>query len=230
MEISVASLGNAGVRLENGAGVAYIDPLFHHAPGVGGKPVLDAGGIADADLVLVTHAHGDHLDPARTLAALARSGACLVGPRSVADHFRNKLPSDRIVTLDPPERQKPPALESAETRGIAVTAFRTFHGRGHNSYLVDMDGFRILHDGDNERTQPYAIEALGRIDLLLLCPWQGSGAGQFVQRLNPGTWMLIHMTEEEIALHRQGKFLPPLIDPVPEGVIALYGGESVSLS
>ncbi|MDR0361777.1 MAG: MBL fold metallo-hydrolase [Planctomycetota bacterium] len=229
MGLTVTALGNAGVRLENAAGVVYIDPLFHFTPGVGGRPHLDAAGITDADLILVTHAHGDHLDPVKTLAALARTGAVLVGPESVTDQFRNRIPSNKVVTLEPPERQKPPARESTTVRGIGVAALRTYHGRGHNSYLLEMDGIRILHDADNERTQPYDLDALGKIDALFLCPWQGSGAGQFVDRLKPGKWLLIHMTEEEIALHRRGRFLPPIVDPAPESVVALYGGESIDL-
>jgi hypothetical protein len=65
-----------------------------------------------------------------------------------------------------------------------------------------MGGKRIFHDADNERTQPLDICALGGIDALLLCPWAGSGAGAF---------------------------LPPLVSPVPEGVVALRGGESLEV-
>jgi hypothetical protein len=112
-----------------------------------------------------------------------------------------------------------------------VTAFRTYHGRGHNSYLVRAGGFAFFHDGDNEDTRPLDTAALAPVDALLLCPWQGSGWPEFVERLSPRRWFLIHMTQEEIAQHRAGRFLPDLCDrvPLPDRIVALAPGEASTM-
>lgn len=229
MRLKITSLGNAGVRLENAAGIVYIDAFFQEAPGVGGKPYLVGADIGRADLILVTHPHRDHLDPVQTLVAAEVSGAVVAGPARAVKHFQGRLPADRLVTLEPREGQRPPDSVKALIGYIGVTAFRTYHGRDHNSYLVDMGGVRVYHDADNEFTQPLDLAAIGRVDILLLCPWAGSDAGAFVAKLRPDKWFLIHMTDEEIAQHRKGVFLPPLVDPVPEGVVALAPGETMEL-
>lgn len=225
MSLRILSTGNAGVYLENEGGRVYIDSFFRGVPGVGSGPHLRGADALKADLILVTHAHYDHLHPEETRDAALASGAKVAGPADAIEHLQKYLPAERLVVLESPERKKPPSSAGAKVGGISITSFRTYHGRGHNSYLIEMGGVRIFHDADNERTQPYDIPSLGRIDLLLLCPWAGSGAGAFVESINPGKWMLIHMTEEEIEQHRNDSFLPGLVSPIPPGVIALYGGE-----
>ena len=229
MGLRVTATGNAGVLLENAAGRVFIDSFFLEPSGIGGRPALSGVKIGNADLILATHAHLDHMSPRETLAALQVSGAVFAGPAEAVRLLAGRLPPERLIPLEPPERKKPPASVAKRIGAITVTAFRTYHGRGHNSYLLDMGGCRIYDDADSENTQPYDPAALGDIDLLLLCPWAGSGAGRFVDRLKPRRWLLIHLTDEETAQHRNGAFLPALVDPVPEGVEALYGGETMEI-
>ena len=229
MPLKITSTGNAGVFLENAAGKIYIDSFFHAVPDVGGRPYLRGSEAQQADIILVTHNHYDHLHPEETRDAALASGAVVAGPAKVVHVMAKHLPSERLIALEPPERQQPPASLTHRIAGITVTTFRTYHGRGHNSYLIEMDGVRIFHDADNERTQPYDFSALGSIDLLLLCPWADSGAGDFIDRLKPRKWLLIHMTDEEIDQHRSDSFLPGLVSPIPPGVEALRNGESLEI-
>lgn len=229
MPLKIISTGNAGVFLQNAGGSIYIDSFFHPIPDVGGGPVLKGADAEKADIILITHHHYDHLHPEETRDAALASGAVVAGPAKVVHVMSKHLPAERLTTLEAPERQQPPAVTRLRIHDIAVTAFRTYHGQGHNSYLIEMGGMRIFHDADNEHTKPIDISLLGEIDLLLLCPWAGSGAGDFVQRLNPRKWLLIHMTDEEIDQHLAGTFLPALINPVPPGVVALRGGESLEI-
>ncbi|MDR3077469.1 MAG: MBL fold metallo-hydrolase [Planctomycetota bacterium] len=229
MPLKATSTGNAGFLLENAAGRVYIDSFFGKISGVGGGPILRGAQAGKADLILITHAHPDHLDPAETLAAARASGAIVAGPAAAIRLLAGKLPPERLLTLEPPEGRRPPAEAAAAVGKISLKALRTYHASGHNSYLLEMDGVRILHDADNEHASRHNLAALGRIDLLLLCPWAGSGAGEFVAALRPGLWALIHLTDEEIDQHRAGDFLPGLIQPVPPGVAAPRGGESLEI-
>lgn len=229
MPLHIMSTGNAGVFLKTERASVYIDSFFRGIPGVGGGPHLRGSDAGKADLILVTHSHYDHLHPEETRDAALVSGATIAGPASVIELMAKYLPAERLVPLEPEERKKPPALTRTQIAGVSITTFRTYHDRGHNSYLLEMEGVRIFHDADNERTQPFDLAELGRIDVLFLCPWAGSGAGKFVADLNPGHWLLIHMTDEEIEQHRRNGFLPGLISPVPDGVVALRAGETLEI-
>lgn len=225
MPLRVLSTGNAGVYLENGAGRIYIDAFFYPIPGAGNAPSLRGSAAGPADLILITHAHYDHMHPEETRDAALASGAVVAGPAEAIRILEPLLPSEKLVILESPERKRPPTSASARFGDINVTSYRTYHGRGHNSYVIEMGGMRIFHDADNERTQYYNLDAIGPVDLLLMCPWAGSGSGQFVEKLKPRAWLLIHMTDEEIEQHLNDAFLPALINPVPPGVVALRGGE-----
>lgn len=229
MGLKVTSTGNAGVFLENAGGRVYIDSFFLKTAGVGGPPVLRGAEAEKADLILVTHAHPDHQDPEETLLAARASGAVVAGPAAALRLLEKRLPPERLAALESPEGRSPPSTASARVNGVSVTSFRTYHAAGHNSYLLEMGGIRIFHDADNERADRLDPAVLGRIDLLFLCPWVGSGAGGFVAKLGPAHWFLIHLTDEEIDQHRAGLFLTGLADPVPPGVVALRGGETMEI-
>ena len=122
-------------------------------------------------------------------------------------------------------------------RGIRITAFRTYHSRGHNSCLLEIPGqnggkpLRLFDDGDNEDTRPLDLAAIGPIDVLLLGgPWQGSAWAEFVDRLRPGRWLLMHLTAEELDAHAAGRYLPDLCDrvPRPDGLVALRPSQALS--
>jgi L-ascorbate metabolism protein UlaG (beta-lactamase superfamily) len=227
--LKVTSTGNAGVFLENAGGKVYIDSFFLRMAGVGGPPALRGAEARKADLILITHAHPDHEDPEETLVAARTSGAVVAGPAAALRPLENRLPRERLAVLESPEGRRPPSTASVRVNAVSVTSFRTYHASGHNSYLLEMGGARIFHDADNEHADRMDPATLGRIDLLLLCPWAGSGAGAFVARLGPAHWFLIHMTDEEIDRHRAGLFLPDLVNPVPPGVVALRGGETMEI-
>lgn len=235
MNARITSTGNEGFHIavaSGGAGV-YIDAFWEGmarwlGPGRGG-----AAAELPADLILVTHAHWDHFSPSAVAAAAQRSGAIVAGPAAAAAELRRLLPKERIVTLEPPEPQRgapaaPVAAAELKLPKLHVTAFRTSHGRGHNSYLVDMGGFRLFHDGDNEDTRPLDVGLLAPVDALLLCPWKGSGWVEFIERLAPRKWFLMHLSEDEIDEHLAGRFLPELCDhvPLPDRIVALRPGES----
>jgi len=113
-----------------------------------------------------------------------------------------------------------------EFPAAAITAFLTFHGQAHNSYLIELPGFRCFHDGDNEKTPRLDAAVLGKLDALMLGPWQGSGWVNCIERLAPQRYFLMHLTDEELAEHAQDRFLPDLCDHVPKGLVVLRPGET----
>ena len=117
------------------------------------------------------------------------------------------------------------ATRSVKLPAAQVTAFRTFHSRDHNSYLVETAAFRFFHDGDNEDTRRIDTSLLEKLDAFFIGPWQGSGWVEFIDRIRPEHWFMMHLTREELDQHAKGQFLPDLCDHVPEGLVTLSPGQ-----
>lgn len=166
-----AWLGHAGVLVRQGGLTIAVDPVLSEriGPRIGGRTIgpgrLVRGpgveGLPPIDLVLITHAHYDHLDRP-TLERLARSETTVVTARRT----RRLVPRGfgRVVELG--------MDESIEVGGVRVSALRPEHwggrtavdvARGCNSYLIESDDRRTLAPGDTAETGEF--DALGRIDL-----------------------------------------------------------------
>ena len=116
-----------------------------------------------ADLILITHQHGDHYD-AETLAALMGEETELVVNPAVRDMLPEDLKSRATVLANG---------DSAEVAGIsieAVPAYNTtedrlqYHPQGRdNGYVLTIDGTRVYIAGDTEDTAE--MRAMENIDL-----------------------------------------------------------------
>ncbi len=122
-------LGHDSFRLK-GEKVVYIDPWK-----------VDAG--ADkADVILVTHNHGDHFS-ADDIAKISKADTVVVIPQVVADKFGGKAtvvkPGDKISAAGVPIEVVP-----------AYNTNKQFHPKsaGHVGYIVTLNGKRIYHSGD----------------------------------------------------------------------------------
>ena len=172
--------GLSGDRVATNSGVLVIHPIHHatllmqwngktiYVDPVGGvKPFAE---MPKPDLVLVTHIHFDHFDPA-TLAAVMPAGrkTVLIVPPTVAEKLPEMLrgtPALRILTNG----------KKTDVEGIAieaVPAYNTtpgnekFHPQGRdNGYVLTMGGKRIYIAGDTEDTAE--MRALKGIDIAFL--------------------------------------------------------------
>ncbi len=120
------------------------------------SPALRVRELPPIDLVLLSHAHFDHLD-LRTLHALPKNSD-LITPPNTSDllrftFFRNK----RELRWD----------ESLELQDLKVTAFQVKHWgarlrtkrderRGYNGYLLERNNRRIIFSGDTAMTDSFA--------------------------------------------------------------------------
>ena len=229
MKAKVTLIGNEGFLIEAGPARILIDAFYGPIPGLASAAALGAHSIEKADLIFVTHAHWDHFTAHEVADVANRTGAAVVGPAAVINELRGKVPAECLVKLEPASARTGFALsEKVALSAATITAFRTFHALGHNSYLVETPAFRFFHDGDNEQTQRVDAAALGRLDALLIAPWQGSGWVEFIERLDPARWFLMHLSEEEFDQHEAGEFLPDLCDhvPLPDRLVVLRPGRS----
>lgn len=157
-EIVIHPVGHASFAMETPSGVIYVDPV--------GEASLYAD-LPAADLILVTHQHGDHYN-AETLAALKAERTHLITNPAV----NGMLPAGLAAGAE--------TLANGDTtdwNGISIeaipayntTAGRTdFHPQGRdNGYVLTIDGFRTYVSGDTEDIPE--MRALKDIDLAFVC-------------------------------------------------------------
>lgn len=134
---------HSAIRIETSAGtVVYADPF----------DLTDADAAHDADLVLVTHGHYDHLSP-EDIARVAQAATELVAPASLADE---------VAGLGTAKVHPMRAGERIEVAGIAIEAVPAYNvepGRlglhpqanAWLGYVLTVDGTRVYIAGDTDR-------------------------------------------------------------------------------
>lgn len=167
-------LGHASFRIDD-AVVIYIDPWKLKQA----KP---------ADLILVTHAHFDHLS-AGDIAKITKPGTVIVCPASCAD----KLSGD-VRIMAPGDK-----LRVGEVNIEAVPSYNTNkpnHPKqaGNLGYIVEVGGRRIYHAGDTDLIPEMANM---RCDVALLpiggkYTMDASEAAQAVERIKPKAVVPMH--------------------------------------
>lgn len=159
-DLQITPIYHAGVMLQWHGKVIYVDPV--------GVPYYT--GLPKADLILITHDHGDHMDP-KTIAVIQQTGTIFVVPASV----KKTITEAQIV------------MSNGETRVVDVGGVRIrvqavpmynivhkrpdgqpYHPKGMgNGYVLTFGGKRIYFSGDTECTPE--LKALRNIDVAFLC-------------------------------------------------------------
>jgi L-ascorbate metabolism protein UlaG (beta-lactamase superfamily) len=132
--LDVTYLGHSAVRIK-GAKTVFIDPFLSGNPMASLAPEK----ITAADVVIVTHDHGDHLGDAFAIAK--RTGAVLVAMHEIAvDAAAQGIASEGMNIGG-----------TIEARGIKVHMVPALHSAGKGNaagVVVEIDGKKIYHAGD----------------------------------------------------------------------------------
>jgi L-ascorbate metabolism protein UlaG (beta-lactamase superfamily) len=160
-----------GDHLETEVGDAVIHPVNHasfviqwNGIMIYNDPVGGAGaysGLPPADLILVSHSHGDHFSAATLSAVLGPEGA-IVAPRDVFNSLSAALRARTTVLANG---------EETDWLGVgveAVPAYNSRHSRGSgNGYVVTVGGRRLYMSGDTGDVAE--MRSLENIDVAFLC-------------------------------------------------------------
>ncbi len=136
----VKVLAHSAIRIE-GEKTVYIDP-FH----VKEEP-------HDADLILITHEHYDHLSP-EDIARVAKAATWYAVPKTCREAaLKAGLPAARLLYLAPGESAK-----IADVPVEAVPAYnvgKQFHTKERNwlGYVVSLNGLRYYIAGDTDNNE-----------------------------------------------------------------------------
>ena len=182
----ITHFGHACVLLETGSARLLLDP------GVWSHGFED---LRDLDAVLITHQHGDHLDPDRLGPLLAANphAELITDPGSADEVVRHGL---HARALRPGEH--------TEVAGAAVSAVGGVHASIHPEvevppnvgYLVDHGAF--YHPGDSLHVPEQRVDVLG---LPTGAPWlKVSEAVEFFRAVAPRVALPIH----DLTLSRAG--------------------------
>lgn len=179
--------------------VIHVDPVGQYA---------DYGKLYQADIVLITHEHSDHLD-AKAISQTEKKGTRII----INQAGRDQLGKGQVLKNG----------DSATVKGIkiaAVPAYNTtegrdrFHPKGRdNGYVLDIGGRRIYIAGDTEDIPEMA--ELKDIDIAFLpvnqpytmTPEQAASAARTIK---PKVLYPYHYGETDISV------LPGLLKDLPE--------------
>jgi len=143
--LEVTYLGHSAVRIK-GSKIVFIDPFLTGNP----KAALAADKITAADVVVVTHDHGDHLGDAFPIAK--RTGAVVVAMHEIAIDAESHGLTAQPMNIG----------GTVEARGIRVHMVPALHsaGRGNPAgVVIEIDGKKIYHAGDTGLT--YDLKLVG---------------------------------------------------------------------
>lgn len=223
--VEVVAVANEGFLIRSGGRTVLVDALFRatapypefFSQGPSKELVrrmIDGEGVfADIDLALVTHSDGDHFHAETVLSFLENhTETLLVGTGDVVESLAAEegfeAVADRVVA---PVRSHG-SCASLVHQTIEVTACFVWHSGGrevaNNIYIVDLDGFILLHEGDADRS-PASFAGLQRgdsaIDLAFLHDWfvLNDGRPVVTDILDPGAVVLMHHRWERAAETRR---------------------------
>ena len=233
---TVEYLANEGVLVTGGDIAVVMDGLF--GQGLPEYPVVPAavrdslegavGRFGDIDLVLVTHRHDDHFDPAAVTRHLeANPEAVLVAPGDVVAAFspdQLERYSERVQPLDLP----PGSYVRLDMGGFAVEALGLAHAEiGHVGYRIELPGLTVLHFGDAEPAPgdlAAFLEGRPAPEVALVPYWVliGSGGAALVEAIGAGCTAAFHLERES------GDILPRLAQQSPSAAVLDEPGERLT--
>lgn len=139
-EISIMFYKHASLGIEADNKHIYVDPVSEFA---------DFDKLPKADIILITHEHSDHFDPA-AIKILSNNNTKIICSKSVSDKV-----TQNHITLEPGDSTNVYGIKIDAIPAYNITPGHTqFHpkSRMDNGYIITIGGSRILIAGDTENT------------------------------------------------------------------------------
>src|SRR5512143_928717 len=139
--VEISLLGIGALRLRTAQTTVFVDAF---------SELVKPGRVEKADLILVTHADGDHFEPQLTARAALETGAVVVGPPGIAYPLLagTSLPADRSRILYPIHFTKPIRQELCS---VKLKVYQTKHFNDwepdHVSYLIELEDRKFYVTG-----------------------------------------------------------------------------------
>lgn len=153
MAVFVKWLAHAGFQIKAGEKVVYVD-LYK-----------DGEDLEKADLILVTHSHADHCNPAK-INAVRKDDTVVIAPHDCVSKI-----GGQVMKLKPGEEAKIGDITVKAVQAYNVKRFRSpgnpYHPKSFGvGYLIVIEGKTIYHAGDTDLIPE--MKRLGHVDVALL--------------------------------------------------------------
>lgn len=159
-ELKITCIGHGTLMLELNKLVIHVDPVSREA---------DYSKLPPADLILITHHHGDHLD-AVAIDKIRKEKTRIIMTETCAGMFDNEGETD-IIILNNGEQAESYGLKIAAIPAYNLVNKRSngepYHPKGiGNGYVLSLGDTKVLIAGDTENIPE--IKALENIDIAFL--------------------------------------------------------------
>ncbi len=154
-DLKITLIAHGTLMFRFGEVVVHVDPAEQYA---------EYSRMPKADLILVTHEHGDHLDK-KAIERITTKETVLVATKACAARVRPTLVMNNgdVKTVKGLKIEAVPAYNIVHTRGPG----RPYHPKGvGNGYVITYGGRRVYVAGDTENTPEMA--RLKEIDVAFL--------------------------------------------------------------
>jgi L-ascorbate metabolism protein UlaG (beta-lactamase superfamily) len=154
-ELKITCIGHGTLMFEYQGKVIHVDPVSREA---------DYSKLPKADLVLITHEHGDHLDT-KALALVRQEGTKIVLTKICAEKVSGGIvmKNGDVKTVEGLKIEAVPAYNIVNKR----PGGQPFHPKGQgNGYVITFAKTRVYVAGDTENTPE--MKQLKKIDIAFL--------------------------------------------------------------
>jgi L-ascorbate metabolism protein UlaG (beta-lactamase superfamily) len=164
-------------EIQTGQGTLRVRPLYHGSVmlEIGGKIIhvdpwsqADYTGLPQADLILITHAHADHMDPA-ILKTLKKDSTVIVTSPAVNDTLNGAVGIPETISNGEKATFLGVEVEAVPMYNLVMgpAAGKLWHHKGiGNGYVLNFGGTRVYFSGDTECVPE--IKALKNISVAFL--------------------------------------------------------------
>jgi sugar lactone lactonase YvrE/L-ascorbate metabolism protein UlaG (beta-lactamase superfamily) len=153
-DLKITFIGHATLMFAFGGKTIHVDPVSAEA---------DYTDMPKADIILVTHEHGDHLDT-KVIKMLRKEGTQIVLTKACAERIEGiVMANGDVKTVDSLKIEAVPAYNIVHER----SAGNPFHPKGRgNGYIITFGDKRVYIAGDTENTPE--MKQLKNIDVAFL--------------------------------------------------------------
>jgi L-ascorbate metabolism protein UlaG (beta-lactamase superfamily) len=154
-DLKITFIGHGTLMFGYADRIVHVDPVSREA---------DYSKLPKADLILITHEHGDHLDP-KAVSLIRKEQTTILLPKSCAD----AIPGSTIMNNGEQRTAVGFKIEAVPAYNIVNKRpdGQAYHPKGNgNGYVVTFGKLRVYIAGDTENTPE--MKALKNIDVAFL--------------------------------------------------------------